>query len=91
MLKILHDESLRQLLWLLGMLLMLSIPSCTKHKPAPTSQNTIIYADTNRVKLQHKADQSAAELLIVQPKSQSSVTSYEQSRAQYDSIRFELH
>ncbi|RYC69815.1 MULTISPECIES: hypothetical protein [Spirosoma] len=57
--------------------------------PTPTDQTTL-YVDTTRIHLQHRADESAGELLIVRHRASQTQTPYEQFRQRYDSIRVTL-
>jgi len=74
------------LLALMGTLLS----GCGSRKSKDSTRPTVIYADTNRVKLVHRADSSGKALTIIQQRTQSTVTTYGQSVQQFDSIQFTL-
>lgn len=69
--------------------IMVRLKSC-QSKPGAVAAPTLIYADTTRVRLQHVADQANDQLLIVRPKTQQTVTTYEKSVSRFDSIRVAL-
>lgn len=72
---------------LMGLLLLESCP--TKPKPSP-AVSTVIYGDTTRIKLVHRADSSASALTIIHQRANSTVTSYGKSVQQFDSIQVSL-
>lgn len=78
-------SALLALLTWMGVLLQ----SChSKAKPEPT--RIVIYADTTRAKLVHRADSSSQAVTILTARSTQSVTTYEKSKQTFDSIQIEL-
>ena len=75
--------------WIIVLGLVISCHPKAKPTPAPEPV-TIILADTNRVKLVHRAQASADTLTIAHKRSQQSVTNYENAVSTYDSIRVTL-
>ena len=80
---------LRESISFLVIWLIFSCAGC-QSKTKPVSAPTIIYADTTRVKLVHRADSSGKALTIIQARTNQTVTSYEQAVNQYDSIQVTL-
>ena len=74
----------------LNVYVWLFLVSCQPRKAAPSTQTTIIYGDTTRVKLVHRANTSRDSVTIVHQLNQSTVTDYEKSVNQFDSIQVAL-
>ena len=72
-----------------GVLISLALASC-QPKTKPETAPTVIYADTARVKLVHRADSASSALTIIHQRNQTTVTTYGKSVKQYDSIQVAL-
>lgn len=72
-----------------GVLLTLALSGCHP-KASPPTGPTVIYADTTRTKLVHRANASAGAITIIHERTQQTVNSYEKSVVKFDSIRLDL-
>ncbi|GAB3550540.1 hypothetical protein [Spirosoma fluminis] len=91
--KLLFDDEMPSLRLGIRVLIIVQVIDMTSCKPKPKavpSTPTVIYADTTRVRLQHKADQSANELLIVRANADSTVTSFNHAETKFDSVHVTL-
>jgi hypothetical protein len=70
--------------------LILSCLSCRSRTDRHADAPIILYADTNRVKLQHRADASRDSLLILRQRTQQTQMPYETAAAAYDTLRVVL-
>lgn len=64
--------------------------SCQPRARTEPAKPVVIYADTARVRLQHRADSSANALIIIRQKNQTIQKHYENAASAYDSIRLSL-
>lgn len=56
----------------------------------PSSPALVIYGDTSRIRLVHRADSSGKALILIHQRTDSTVTSYGKSVQQFDSIQVAL-